>query len=60
MSASLRKEADFVSMPLSIKSDHKDPSKRLEIIGRAKAALLKAVDGKMGRRRISSRVLLKI
>ena len=48
VSASLRRVADFVSMPVSIKSDYKDPSKRFEIIGRAKTAIVKAAAGEKG------------
>lgn len=48
VSASLRMVADFVSMPLSIKSDHKDPSRRFEIIGQAKSAILRAAAGGKG------------
>ena len=45
VSASIRMEADFVSMPLTIKGDHKDPGKRFEIIAQAKAAIIKAAKG---------------
>lgn len=48
VSASLRREADFVSMPLSIRSDHKDASERFEVIGQAKAAILMAAAGNKG------------
>lgn len=44
VSASIRMEADFVSMPLSIRGDHKDPAKRFEIIAHAKGAIIKAAE----------------
>jgi hypothetical protein len=46
VSVSLRKAADFVAMPISIRCDHKEPSKRFEIIAQAKAAIMKAAEGK--------------
>lgn len=46
VSASLRKEADFVAMPISIRSDHKDATRQFESIASAKAAIVKAAEGR--------------
>ena len=44
VSVSLRKEADFVSMPVLIKSDHRNSSDRFKAISQAKAAIQQAAD----------------
>ena len=58
VSASLRKEADVVAMPISIRSDHKEPPKRFEAIALAKAAIIKAAEGRKGIRVHSGPVAL--
>lgn len=58
VSASLRKEADFVAMPISISSNHKDPSKRFEAVALAKAAIMKAAEGRKNIRVYSGPVAL--
>lgn len=46
VSAVLSREADFVVMPITIRSDHKDATKQFEAIASAKAAILKAAEGR--------------
>lgn len=42
VSTFLQKEADYVSMPLSVKCDHKDPAKRFEIIAQTETSIINA------------------
>ncbi|SPP63834.1 hypothetical protein [Nitrospira lenta] len=48
VSAAIRMEADYVSMPLTIQGDHKDTAKQFNIIAQAKAAIVRMAAASKG------------